>query len=218
MRISINNVELYYQTLGEGHPLIMLHGHHQDGSVFDKLLSPLSLYYKVYVPDMRGHGLSTGKPSEHYQTEVEDIITFIKKLNLNKPYILGYGAGGVDALWVASKDPELVEKVIVVGSYVNGNGVSAGHILANSFKRFLQGDQDSKVALKETKVPVDQLKKIKMPVLSIVGEKDWVKVEHVRWYSELIPNCRLIVMPRQTHESYVVHSLKLLDVIKGFFS
>ena len=57
-----------------------------------------------------------------------------------------------------------------------------------------------------------------MPVLSIVGEKDWVKVEHVRWYSELIPNCRLIVMPRQTHESYVVHSLKLLDVIKDFFS
>ena len=218
MRIGINNVELYYQTLGDGHPLIMIHGHHQDGSVFDKLLSPLSLYYKLYVPDMRGHGLSTGKPSQHYQTEVEDIVTFIKKLNLNKPYILGYGAGGVDALWVASKYPELVEKVIVVGSYVNGNGVSAGHILANGFKSVLQRDQDSKVALKETKIPVNQLKKIKMPVLSIVGEKDWVKVEHVRWYSELIPNCRLIVMPRQTHESYVVHSLKLLDVIKDFFS
>ena len=59
-------------------------------------------------------------------------------------------------------------------------------------------------------------RRIKIPTLCVVGEKDWVKVTHVRWYSEILPDSRLIIMPRQTHESYVEHSLKLLDLIKEF--
>ncbi|MBP2057469.1 pimeloyl-ACP methyl ester carboxylesterase [Lactobacillus colini] len=216
MKITVNGVELYYQKIGQGHPLILLHGHHQDGAVFDKLISPLSLYYTVYVPDMRGHGLSGGEASEHYQTDVEDMVSFIKQLGLKRPYILGYGAGGVDGLWLASKYPDLVNKLIIAGTYVNGNGVSAGHIMSNSFKRFFRGDRDSRVAMKETKILPQRLAKITTPTLCVVGEKDWVKIEHVRWYSAIIPNCRLIVMPRQSHTSYVVHSLKLLDLIKDF--
>ena len=61
MKVKVNGVEIYYQKLGKGHPLILLHGHHQDGGIFDKLVAPLSLYYTVVVPDMRGHGLSEGE-------------------------------------------------------------------------------------------------------------------------------------------------------------
>lgn len=216
MKINVNGVDLYYQKIGEGEPLILLHGHHQDGAIFDKLVAPLSLYYTVYVPDMRGHGLSSGEASEHYQTEVEDIEGFIKKLHLEGAYMLGYGAGGLDALSVASQYPNMVKKLIVAGTYVNGNGVSAAHITWNSIRGFLIRDRDSKVALKETYLSPNQLGKVKIPVLCVVGEKDWVKVEHVRWYSELLPDSRIVIMPRQTHESYVEHSLKLLDLIKNF--
>lgn len=216
MKIQVNDVELYYQKLGEGQPLILLHGHHQDGAIFDKLIAPLSLYYTVYVPDMRGHGLSSGEPSSHYQTEVEDIAALIRKLNLKKPFVLGYGAGGVDALSLASQYPNMISKLIVAGTYVNGNGVSPAHITWNSLRSILVGDRDSKVAMQDTNIAPEKLAQVKTPVLCVVGEKDWVKVEHVRWYSQLLPDSRLIVMPRQTHESYVVHSLKLLDLIKGF--
>ncbi|MBD5430021.1 alpha/beta hydrolase [Lactobacillus sp.] len=216
MKLTVNGVELYYQKLGHGHPLILLHGHHQDGAVFDKLISPLSLYYTIYVPDLRGHGLSGGEPSEHYQTDVEDMVAFIRKLGLEKPYILGYGAGGVDGLWIASKYPNLVDKLVIAGTYVNGNGVSATHIASDTFKRFFKGDRDSRVAMRETKIPPQRLAKINTPTLCVVGEKDWVKIEHVRWYSEILPNCRLVVMPRQNHTSYVIHSLKMLDLIKEF--
>ncbi|QFY05279.1 hypothetical protein LA664_08630, partial [Lactobacillus amylolyticus] len=61
-----------------------------------------------------------------------------------------------------------------------------------------------------------QLEKNQIPTLCVVGEKDWVKVEHVRWYSQIIPHGRLILMPRQTHNSYAVKSLKMLDLIKDF--
>ena len=120
------------------------------------------------------------------------------------------------ALSLAAQAPELVSKVIVAGTYVNGNGVNAKHIAANTIRGFFKGDRDSKVALSESHIPVETLKRIKTPTLCVVGERDWVKVEHVRWYSQLLPNCRLVLMPRQTHYSYVVHSLKLLDLIKDF--
>lgn len=216
MKVKVNGVKIYYQKLGKGHPLILLHGHHQDGGIFDKLVAPLSLYYTVVVPDMRGHGLSEGEASEHYQTEVEDLRVFINALKLDKPYILGFGSGGLVALSLAAQAPELVFKVIVAGTYVNGNGVNAKHIAANTIRGFFKGDRDSKVALRESHIPVETLKRIKTPTICVVGERDWVKVEHVRWYSQLLPNCRLVLMPRQTHYSYVVHSLKLLDLIKDF--
>ena len=43
MKVTVNNIELYYQKLGKGEPLILLHGHHLDGGMFDKILAPLSL-------------------------------------------------------------------------------------------------------------------------------------------------------------------------------
>lgn len=138
MKIKVNGVEIYYQKLGKGHPLILLHGHHQDGGVFDKLVAPLSLYYTVIVPDMRGHGLSEGQASEHYQTEVEDLRAFITELKLNKPYILGFGSGGLVTLSLAAQAPDLVSKIIVAGTYVNGNGVNAKHIAVNTIRGFLR--------------------------------------------------------------------------------
>lgn len=217
MKVKVNDVDLYYQKLGHGHPVILIHGHHQDGAIFDKLIAPLSLYYTVYVPDMRGHGLSSGKASEHYQKDVEDLAEFMHQLKLKDAYVLGYGAGGVAALLIASQYPELVSKLIVAGTYVNGNGVTAAHITWNSLRGILIGDRDSQVALKETFIDPRKLKQIQIPTLCVVGEKDWVKVEHVRWYSQLLPNSRLVIMPRQKHETYVVHSLKLLDLIKDFY-
>lgn len=61
MKVKINDIELYYQKFGTGHPIILLHDYFQDGSIFDKLIAPLSLSYTVYVPDLRGYGMSQGK-------------------------------------------------------------------------------------------------------------------------------------------------------------
>lgn len=213
---KVNGVELYYHKLGKGAPLLLLHGHHLDGGMFDKIVPPLSLYYTVYVLDMRGHGLSQGEVAEHYQTEAEDVYAFIKQLNIENCYVFGFDAGGLVSLMLASQHPHLFKKMIVAGTFVNGAGIRPYHYLTEGFHRFFKLDRDSRVELTENFLAEDTLRKIKTPTLCVVGEKDWVKVEHVRWYSQLLPNGRLILMPRQTHTSYAVKSLKLLDLIKGF--
>ena len=216
MKEKDNGVELYYHKLGTGEPLLLIHGHHLDGGMYDKIVSPLSLHYTVYVVDMRGHGLSDGDIAEHYQTEVEDIYSFIKQVGIVGCYCFGFDAGGLAAMMLASQHPDAFKKLIVAGVFVNGAGIKPHHYLTEGFHRFLRLDRDSRVELTESFMSEDMLKKIQVPTLCVVGEKDWVKVEHVRWYSQIIPNGRLIIMPRQKHDSYTVKSLKLLDLIKDF--
>ncbi|MDD6406586.1 MAG: alpha/beta hydrolase [Lactobacillus equicursoris] len=216
MIIKVNGSDLYYQKLGQGHPLILLHGHHLDGGMYSKVIAPLSLYYTVYALDMRGHGLSGGEIAEHYQTEVEDLSAFIKALDLKQPYVFGYDSGGLVTLLLASQDSSLLGKSIVAGVFIDGKGIHKYHYLTEGVRRFLKFDRDSRVELTESYMEPDSLKKITIPVLCAVGENDWVKVEHVRWYSSLIPQGRLAIMPRQSHDSYVVDSLKILDLIKDF--
>lgn len=216
MIIKVNGVDLYYQKLGQGQPLILLHGHHLDGGMYSKVIAPLSLYYTVYTLDMRGHGLSGGDGAEHYQTEVEDLAVFIKELGLERPYVFGYDSGGLVTLMLASQQPDILGKAIVAGVFIDGRGIHKYHYLTEGVRRFLRFDRDSQVELTESYMEPESLEQIKIPVLCVVGENDWVKVEHVRWYSSLIPNGRLALMPRQTHDSYVVDSLKILDLIKDF--
>jgi pimeloyl-ACP methyl ester carboxylesterase len=217
MRIQINGNELYYSKLGKGEPLLLLHGHHLDGGMFDQIMAPLALYYTVYVLDMRGHGLSQGEVAQHYQAEVNDLASFIRKVNIRGCYCFGFDAGGLVAMMLASQDQTIFKKLMVAGVFVNGNGIRPYHYLTEGCLRFLQLNRESRVELTESYLSVDSLKAIKVPTYCVVGEKDWVKVEHVRWYSQLIPQGQLMIMPRQKHDSYAVKSFKLLDLMETFF-
>ena len=39
MKEKVNGVEFYYHKLGKGAPLLLLHGHHLDGGMFDKIVA-----------------------------------------------------------------------------------------------------------------------------------------------------------------------------------
>lgn len=216
MKETVNGVSLYYHKLGTGTPLLLLHGHHSDGGMYDKIAAPLSLYYTVYILDMRGHGLSGGDRAKHYQIEVQDVASFIRHLHLEGCYCFGYDAGGLVALMLASQSPTLFKKLMVAGVFVNGAGIQPYHYMTEGFQRIFRLDRDSRVELTESFMSPAELRRVSVSTLCVVGENDWVKVEHVRWYSQLIQRGRLIIMPRQSHTSYADRSLKLLDLIKSF--
>ena len=140
MKEKVNGVEIYYHKLGKGEPLLLLHGHHLDGGMFDKIVAPLSLYYTVYVLDMRGHGLSEGDIAEHYKTEVEDVYAFVKQVGIEGCYCFGFDAGGLVAMMLAEQYPTIFKKMIVAGVFVNGGGIRPYHYLTEGFHRFLKLD------------------------------------------------------------------------------
>ena len=160
MIIKVNGVDLYYQKLGQGQPLILLHGHHLDGGMYSKVIAPLSLYYTVYTLDMRGHGLSGGDGAEHYQTEVEDLAVFIKELGLEQPYVFGYDSGGLVTLMLASQQPDILGKAVVAGVFIDGRGIHKYHYLTEGVRRFLRFDRDSRVELTESYMEPESLEQI----------------------------------------------------------
>lgn len=217
MRIKVNDVELNYQQAGSGHPLILLHGNQEDSTIFDKIIAPLALYYTVYALDARGHGLSESTGEYHYQNYVGDVAAFIRKLDLRHPFVFGYSDGGIVGLMLASQYPNLVPRLMVAGANVHPNGLLKSEQVKNNFLNFFQRKQEVTMMLTEPDITNTELQRIRAKTLCVVGEKDVVKVEHTREFAEQIPDSRIVVMPRQTHASYVVHSLKLLGLMKDFF-
>ncbi len=108
-------MELNYKKLGEGQPIIILHGVFgtlDNWQTFGKKLADDG--YKVFLVDQRNHGNSPHSDEFSYPAMAEDIKNFIDRHNLRNPVILGHSMGGKAALFFAVTYPELFEKLIVV--------------------------------------------------------------------------------------------------------
>ena len=104
---------LNYKLLGEGEPLIILHG------LFGSLDNWMTLGKKwaenrlVVLVDQRNHGNSFHADEFNYQVMANDLLNLMKHLKLEKAIILGHSMGGKTAMHFATEFPEKVEKLIV---------------------------------------------------------------------------------------------------------
>lgn len=217
MNIKVNNISLNYQKLGSGHPLILLHGNQEDSRIFDRLMAALSAQYTVYIIDTRGHGQSEAPSTYTYQDMVEDIASFIRKLNLRQPYLFGFSDGGIIGLMLASQYPNILGKLVVAGANTDVSGLTRKERLKLKFENLVKPNPLVKLMLTQPPITDAQLRRITVPVLAMVGEKDVITIEHTREFSSKIKHSRLMVMPKQTHDSYIIHSLYLAPTLKNFF-
>jgi pimeloyl-ACP methyl ester carboxylesterase len=106
-------------TMRERPTLLLLHGGPGfDHSVLANTLSPLSDVAQLVLLDHRGQGRSDGDDPAQWNLErwVPDIVEFCEALELERPMILGQSFGGVVALAVAARHPDLPSKLIVSSS------------------------------------------------------------------------------------------------------
>jgi pimeloyl-ACP methyl ester carboxylesterase len=59
---TVGDASLYYQEYGTGDPLVFAHGFTSAGDTWTDTVTAFSDRYRVIVPDLRGHGRSTGAP------------------------------------------------------------------------------------------------------------------------------------------------------------
>src|SRR3989344_2485949 len=117
MYISLNNQQVYYQKLGQGKDLIMLHGWKQDVSSFHKVAEELKKHFTLWLIDLPGFGRSENPKKDFSIEDYGDIIAeFIKRNKLNKPVLLGHSVGGRIGIVLASKHSELLSKLILEDS------------------------------------------------------------------------------------------------------
>lgn len=58
MFIKVNGVRLFYEKMGSGPAMIMVHGNEEDHRIFDNASDLLKKHYTLYLVDSRGHGQS----------------------------------------------------------------------------------------------------------------------------------------------------------------
>jgi 4,5:9,10-diseco-3-hydroxy-5,9,17-trioxoandrosta-1(10),2-diene-4-oate hydrolase len=115
----------YWQAGDSGKTVILLHGGGGYLELWQHNIFELAKHHRVYAFDMVGAGRSD-KPAAAYTFEFMAQFTraFMKALDISQASLIGTSAGGGVALTVARDFPELVERLILVGSAGLGKEIS----------------------------------------------------------------------------------------------
>jgi pimeloyl-ACP methyl ester carboxylesterase len=121
---DVNGINLYYETIGEGRPLVLLHGGLGSGEMFGPNLPALAERHQVIAADLQGHGRTADidRPID-VRLMADDIAALIDHLGLDKPDIVGYSLGGGVALQTAIKYPAKVSRLVVISANVRRNAI-----------------------------------------------------------------------------------------------
>jgi len=107
-------MKLNFKKLGEGQPLVILHGLFGSLDNWMSLAKKWSENYQVWLVDQRNHGQSPHSEDFNYKLMAEDLKEFLSANQINDPIILGHSMGGKTAMEFAVNYPTLVKKLIVV--------------------------------------------------------------------------------------------------------
>ncbi len=107
-------IELNYKKLGQGQPLIILHGLFGSLDNWMTLAKRFAEDFEVYIVDARNHGQSPHTDEFGYELMAQDLKNFIRQHDISNPIILGHSMGGKTAMLFALENPDLLQKLIVV--------------------------------------------------------------------------------------------------------
>lgn len=216
MNIKVNDIELYYEKYGTGTPIILIHGNQETHEIFDKLIERLKGNYEIYAIDSRCHGKSENSKEISYNLMSDDIIQFIKKLNIKKPILYGFSDGGIVGIFVAIKEPDLLSKLIISGENITPEVFTVFDLVLTKIIYFFTRSKYIKMMIDEPNIPIGDLQKITIPVHVLAGEKDVIKLEHTKLIANNIQNSTLEIIKDENHGSYIIHSEKLYEIIKKY--
>ena len=118
--ISVNGIELYYQESGAGYPLLLLHGLGSCGDDWWLQTPTFASQFRVMLPNMRGHILSTPlRAPTTIAALASDIAGLLEALNIPQAHVLGLSLGGAVAQMLAIDFPEKVKRLILVNTFAH---------------------------------------------------------------------------------------------------
>ena len=213
MYITVNGRNLYYEVKGTGTPLIMIHGNGETHEIFDEAIEVLSRHFTCYAFDSIGHGNSDPVDEYHYYDMAEDIACATIQLHLENAVYYGFSDGGIIGLLLAVNHPALYSRLIISGANTNPDGVRTWVKILFTILTKIRRNPLFELMLKEPHITAEQLQSISVPVTVIAGEKDLIKEEDTRFIADHIPHSHLIILPKEGHETYIVHQTKIADLI-----
>ena len=192
---SVDGAVLHYQTGGSGPPLLLLHGFMGSGMAWQQFADTLGRHYSLIVPDLPGHGYSTGLPASWGPERVaRQMLQLLERIQVGRIRAIGCSAGADVLLHMARLAPERLEAAVLI---------SASHRLAEDVRGSLRsippmeelgawrdwnarhsphGDSQVRALLQSLRgiadnyddfsTPLADLRKIPTPILIVTGDQD----------------------------------------------
>lgn len=227
--LQFNNLEMYYEQMGVGEPVIFLHSGFSRGIIaFASQMLDFQKQYTCYFPDFRGHGRTRCNSLEWSTPQhAEDILSFMDQLQISKVHLIGYGMGGGVALHLAVDHPNRFSTVTSIGQcgFVASTGSEEYEpewLLQHNRVEFIESLKERhqeahrgnwqeflRQKLRDWRnypqLYDEQLRSISCPALFIAGQFDELAPEEdLKRVTSLIPNSIYVVIPGGSHRPHMV--------------
>ena len=107
-------VKLAFEVIGEGPPVVILHGLFGSGRNWAPIAQTLAGTYRLYLPDARNHGASPWADAMSYTDMALDVLDLIDREGLQRPVVIGHSMGGKTAMALALQHPHAIAGVGVI--------------------------------------------------------------------------------------------------------
>lgn len=200
-RVEVNGMQMYYETSGEGDPLIVLHGAYMNIPTMGEIIPVLARSRQVIAVEMQGHGRTTDidRPIT-YPGLADDIAAFMEAIGVEKADVFGYSMGAAVGLQLAIRHPEKVDRAALASVAYDFEGwhpdykafvpqiapeMFVGTPMEDEYRK-LAADPEGFPALVDKLIALErepmaweaEVAKLKTPILIIQGDADIVDHEH----------------------------------------
>ncbi|MFG2679685.1 alpha/beta fold hydrolase [Streptomyces sp. NPDC048392] len=242
---DLAGVRTWYETEGDGEPLVLLHGGLCTNGTWGAQRADLAAAYRLFLPERRAHGHTPDVAGPlTYRDMADDTVAFVESVVGGPAHLVGWSDGGVVALLVAAARPDLVRRSVVIGANFRPAAesfVEPGMLDAMSpegpdlafFRELYEavspdGPEHWPVAAAKVldmwrtqpALTTDELARVRAPTLVMVGDDDLVTLEHTSALYRAVPGAQLAVVPGASHlvpleKSALVNRLILDHLAQG---
>jgi pimeloyl-ACP methyl ester carboxylesterase len=205
---------MYYEIHGTGRPLLLLHGAFMTIDALGPILPALAQTRQVIAVELEGHGHTADldRPLSVEQM-AEDVAGLLEQIRIKQADVFGFSLGGMTALRLAMRHPNLVRKLVIVSASYNREGFYPAIIAmwpdmsAEGFagspgeQAYLQSAPNPKhwpVFIEKMKHfmmsfqgwPAAEVQSIKAPTLILLGDTDLIRPEAAIDMFRLLGGCK----------------------------
>ena len=210
-----DGTHFYYETYGEGAPLLLIHGNGESIGSFKKQIGDFAIHHRVIAMDDRGQGRSElGTATLTYEQMAEDTNALLDHLRLKQVQVLGWSDGGIIGLLLTIRHPEKVGMLAVMGANLQPDAaypwavdgivrvrdrLTAQLTSARNPKPLQLQLQLLDLLGNQPHIPLTDLATIKVPTLVMAADRDVIRDEHTLSMFHALAKSQLAIFPGATH-------------------
>lgn len=229
--LQTRGFKMYYETYGQGEPLLIIHGNGGSINNFLYQIPYFSKEYKVILADSRSQGKSVdNSDSLSYEMITDDLNALLDSLHLDSCYVIGWSDGGIEGLMLAIRHPDKVKKLAVTGANLTPDTSAVDPFVYNwamNYNKQLAAmpTTDTVKTMRklahllsyEPHISLEQLHTIKCPALIIGGDHDVLLPKHTMLIADNIEKSYLWIIPNSGHSTPIFKKDQFNAVVDDFF-